>query len=173
MRSCPKYFWILLRTEGRTELRARRMDLCSISSNADIVPACWGEGAEPKGNAPDLHVDPRSDPHLWPLAVTERARSQTQAAKMSFLHWIPALSLGWIEERGHLGRAKICRNKGPGEADPEWVVWTSDVLGGLLVRFYWRISQKDAPEMDGLFPQDDLGATYLGSYLHHPTRQNY
>lgn len=92
MRSCPKYFWVLVRTEGRTELRVRRMDLCSISSDADFVPVCWG-GAEPKGKARDLQVDPHSDPRLWPLPVTERARSQTQAAKMSFLRWIPALSL--------------------------------------------------------------------------------
>lgn len=145
MRSCPKYFGVL-RTEGRTELRDRQMDLCTISSNADFVPGCWGEGAEPKGNAPDLHVDPRSDPHLWPLPVAERARSQTQAAKTSFLCWIPALAL-WDRLRSAVIWDLIrFVATGPYEADPDWVVWTSDVLEGLLVRFYWRISQKGAPQ---------------------------
>lgn len=88
----PWIFLGLVKDWGKNRVERSHMDLCSISSNADFVPVCWG-GAEPKGKDRDLHVDPHSDPHLWPLPVTERARSRTQAAKMSFLRWIPALSL--------------------------------------------------------------------------------
>lgn len=77
--------WVLFMSEGRGESEIDRW-IGVTAVHVDSAPVHHGESAEHETKAPDLPVDLRTITYgheLW--VVTERLRSQIQAAKMSFL----------------------------------------------------------------------------------------
>lgn len=70
------------------------MDQCSMSSNVDIVPShCRGEKAKPEGKSLNLPISLGPNPHLQSQTLTEKIRSWTHAAEMSFLLRLSELNL--------------------------------------------------------------------------------
>lgn len=99
-----------------------------------------------------------------------------QPAEMSCLRWMSGLSL-WDGVRS----AVIWDGLRFGGAGDQLRQSQMGLLGYPRrppVEFFFGTShQKEAPEkardpLEYLFLQADLEATYLGSYLHHPTLQN-
>lgn len=74
-----------------------QVDCCSISSNADIVPECYGEeGAESEGKGFDLPVDLLSNPHPWSWALgSDRNNEIVDTSSWNFLCRMAGLGIGW------------------------------------------------------------------------------